>query len=502
MRRIVYILFILLVFSGCGRKRSDFSTLFLRLAEEPSTLDPALTVDVYSGGIIAKMHSTLVRFDENLKLLPDIAERWEISEDGRQYVFHLKKSIRFSDGSSVSAGEVKKSFERILKPATLSSRKWMFEKVKGAADFISGRADEISGMEILDENTIIITLEEAFTPFLSLLAMPNASIIKIRGKEITGCGPYKLGQWARGEKIVLEENPEYSGGDARVKRILYRVIPNDFTAVSEFRQGKLDIMGLNIPMLDALEKTGYKDLFYSKPGLNTYYVGFNCRKEPFNDVNARKIFVKAVDKKQIIKHVFNSRVEPAYSPVPPVLLYDGLWAMENSYVEAAGKGAFNRPFKLLINTSDEMQSIAEICQHFWKKRGIKIEIAQRDWNGFKEALNNSEFDIFILSWWADYPDAENFLYPTFYSGNLGSAGNRTGYSNAEFDRLITEARAEINTETRQNLYRGAADIIVEDSPWIFLWHKKDYCVVQPWVKGFKMFPLYYSDKGTGIKITH
>lgn len=174
--------------------------------------------------------------------------------------------------------------------------------------------------------------------------------------------------------------------------------------------------------------------------------------------------------------------------------------MENNYIETTETVSFDRPFKLLINTSDEMQSIAEICQHFWKKTGIEIEITQRDWNGFKEALNNSEFDMFILSWWADYPDAENFLYPTFYSGNWGSAGNRVRYSNTEFDALITEARAETDVELRQNLYRKATNIIVEDSPWVFLWHKKDYCAVQPWIRDFKMFPLYYSDKGTGIKI--
>ncbi|MDD5644416.1 MAG: ABC transporter substrate-binding protein, partial [bacterium] len=461
---------------------------------------PALSVDVYPGGIIAKMHLSLVRFDENLKLLPDAAGKWEISDDGKKYVFYLRDGIKFSDGSPVSAADVKKSFERILEPATLSSRKWMFENVEGAAEFVAGAAKEVAGIKTAEGNAVIIELKEPFAPFLSILAMPNASIIKVCGKDIIGCGPYKLERWARGEKIVLSENTEYPAGDVHIGKITYRLIPNDFTAVSEFKQGKIDIMGLNVPMLEALEKTEYRDSFHSKPGLNTYYIGFNCRKDPFKEADIRKMFAKAIDKKEIIKHIFRSRVEPAYSPVPPALLYEGLWTMENNYEETADFAAGGGPFKLMINTGNEMQSVAEICQHFWKKRGIEVEIAQRDWSGFKEALNNSEFDMFMLSWWADYPDAENFLYPTFYSGNLGSAGNRTGYSNAGFDSFITGARSETDAAARQNLYRKAANIIVEDAPWIFLWHKKDYCVVQPWVKNFRMFPLYYSDKGTGIEM--
>ncbi len=494
----IFITIINFVFlTGCSQKRTDYKTLYLRLPEQPSTLDPALTVDVYSGGILSKIYSTLVKFDENLAILPDAAEKWAISRDGRQYVFYIDENLRFSDGTSVTSRDVKKSFQRILSPGSLSSRKWMFENVMGAVEFIDGKEKDVSGFEIIGEKILGIELIKPFAPFLGLLAMPNAAIVKEGVNSLLGSGAFKLEKWERGEKILLSKNREYLGGDSFLENICYRIIPQDFTAISEFKQGNLDILGLSNSMVDSFKAAEYEKNVYSKIGLNIYYIGFNCQKKPFNNIAVRRALVSTIDKERIIKTILVSRAEPAFSPVPPVLL-----DVEHYEVEKKVVFPKERALKLLINTSDEMQTIAEVCQHFWKEKGVKVDIIQREWNGFKEALNNGEFDMFILSWWADYPDAENFLYPVFYSGNWGPKGNRARYSNKIFDKVIVEARSELDLNKRENLYRQAVKIVVRDCPWAFLWHKKDYSVIQPWVVNFKIYPLYYSDKGVDVKLEH
>ena len=132
-----------------------------------------------------------------------------------------------------------------------------------------------------------------------------------------------------------------------------------------------------------------------------------------------------------------------------------------------------------ITADQEIVDIAEVIQSYIQAAGIKAEIKQLEWSAYKEAVNRGEPDMFYLSWWADYPDPENFLFPLFHSSNHGPAGNRTRYANATVDALIEEGRNTLDKKKRDSLYQRAEELIVADAPWVFLWHRTDFTIRQP-----------------------
>ena len=163
-------------------------------------------------------------------------------------------------------------------------------------------------------------------------------------------------------------------------------------------------------------------------------------------------------------------------------------------------GAEGATIKIYISAEPEVLDIVEVIQGYLAKIGLKAEIIQLDWSAFKEAVNVAEADAFWLSWWADYPDPEDFLYPLFDSHSIGIGGNRTRCIDPELDRLIETAQRTMNDRQRYRLYRQAEDRIIQDAPWVFMWHRSDYYVVQPWVKDFKIYPIYSIDKRVDISV--
>jgi peptide/nickel transport system substrate-binding protein/oligopeptide transport system substrate-binding protein len=155
---------------------------------------------------------------------------------------------------------------------------------------------------------------------------------------------------------------------------------------------------------------------------------------------------------------------------------------------------------IYISAEPEVLDIVEVVQEYLRKVGIDAEIVQLDWSAFKQAINRGDADAFWLSWWADYPDPENFLFPLFHSANAGPAGNRSWYRDRTFDLLIEQARGMTDEYARYRLYRKAEQRLVENAPWVFMWHRSDIAVVQPWVVEFKVFPIYSIDKGLDLQV--
>ena len=481
-KQLVVVLLCLLV-SGCAGEQENENILQLRLKEDPTTLDPALIVDVPGGAVAAKLYSGLVRFNEQARVIPDIAESWDISSDGLGYTFRIRPGISFSDGSLLTAGSIKQSFDRIIEQ---SPRKWIFDKVKT--------------IKVIDDTTLQIIMKEPFAPFLGLMAMPNA-YITTDGK--TGSGPYQLRQWEHDRRLLLAPNPLYYGEPARIDGIEYRIIPEDFTALAEFEMGNIDMMELSpIQWRRVNEGRSLPECHvFSQIGLNVYYIGFNFREPLFRDGSLRRAFNYAIDKKTIIKNVLQGQAEPAGGPVPPILLP----AERYPYPYSPGKAKrllrgykFARPLKLYVKAQNQSIQIAEVIQHYLGEAGVPVEIIPLEWSAFKKAVNEGETDMFLLSWWADYPDPENFLFPTFHSVNAGPGGNRAYYSNRVVDNLIEQAQNELDPGARDELYQKLQVYINRQAPWIFLWHTRELILVHPRVKGFKLYPVYNSDKGTDV----
>ncbi|MFC2140135.1 ABC transporter substrate-binding protein [Candidatus Auribacterota bacterium] len=504
-------LFFLLV--SCSSQKRDYETLFLRIKSDPSSLDPAYIVDVTSGSIAAKLYNGLVKLSPEMDIVPDIAKAYDISADGKIYTFFLNQGVKFSHGRELVAADVKYSFERILSPKTASSRKWLFDMIKGADAYLKGESSEVTGIKVLDNYALKIHLDRPFSLFLTFLTMPNAYIVPKeevakRGKDFSnrpcGTGPFILKEWKHDHAITLFRNDNYFSEVAKVKGIRYQVIPEDLSAVSLFQGGLLDVIGVPRSEFELFKNNPY---LIEQMELNSYYLGFNCSRPPFDKKLVRQAVNMAIDREKMIERLLEGRVVKSHGPIPPGLKGYSNTQTKYSYDVVKAKELLKEAgflpgtkVKLYQNSDKEVLAITSVVQHYLKEVGIEVEIVQRDWSAFKEAINKGEADLFYLSWWADYPDAENFLFPLFHSKNFGSLGNRVFFKDPRVDQLLEKIHSISNEQERVDVYQQIERSVIDQAPWVFLWHRKSYLVHQPWVKNYKPYPLYTIDKGISVKI--
>jgi len=506
----------LLFILSCSHESRLNGNVYYRLNANPSTLDPALIVDVTCGSISAKLFNGLVRLDENLNIIPDLANKWSISKDGLTYTFFLKHGITFSNNRELKASDIKYSFKRILDPKTRSPNTWVLEKIAGARDFMEGKNDDVAGLKLVSDHILEVRLGKPFSPFLYLLTMTAAYVVpeeevKMWGPDFSshpvGTGPFILKEWLQNRELRLVKRDDYFGQKIKVKGIVYRIIPEDLTVMTEFELGNLDIMAIPASAFAKYrDDTKWKNLITAVKGLNTYYLGMNCSRPPFDNRDLRRAMNLAIDRKKLLMAYYEERGRLAAGPVPDILRK---WDAPESYGYDPGKaekivreGGFTGATVYLYITSDQQEVVdmAEFIQAYMKKIGLDVKIRQLEWSAYKEAVNKGEADMFWLSWWADYPDPENFLFPLFHSSNFGSAGNRTRYRNREVDRLIELGQVSRREVDMRRYYEKAERLIVNDAPWVFFWHKTDYLLRQPWIKGYQIYPIYSMDKGEDIEI--
>ncbi|MCE5194742.1 MAG: ABC transporter substrate-binding protein [Nitrospiraceae bacterium] len=504
------------MFLSCSSENRLDNYAYYRLSSNPSTLDPAMITDVTGGIVSSKLFNGLVRLNRDFSIISDIASRWTISEDGRKYKFFLKRGVRFSDDKEVTAGDFKYSFERILSPESISPNIWILDKIKGSRDFSAGKTKSVSGIKVIDDYTLEIELEKPFSPFLSLLAMTGAYVVhkdavKKMGADFStnpvGTGPFILKHWQQSQELVLEARKDYFGSKSKTKGIIYKIIPEDLTAITEFETGNLDIINIPASAFSRFKKDSkWQGLIASMQALNTYYIGLNCSKKPFDNLIVRKAINYAIDVDRILNTVFEKRGRLAAGPVPEVMRK---WKTPTGYEYNPSKAqkllrSIGYPegieVSFYITPDAEVVDMAEVIQSYLKEVGIKAKIKQLEWSAYKEAINKGEADMFWLGWWADYFDPENFLYPLFHSANIGSAGNRARYKNPKVDALIEAGQHSKTAKQRYAYYEKAEQMIVNDAPWVFFWHKTDFTVRQPWVKNYYLYPIHNMDKGTDIEI--
>ncbi len=511
----IYAVIILLSLAACRNSDRPDGYIYYRLSTNPTTLDPALIVDVTGGLISAKLFNGLVRLDDDMRVIPDIADKWTLSPDGLIYRFYLRKGVKFSNGREVKARDFKYSFERVLDKKTRSPNTWILDRIRGARDFMKGKEEELKGLRVVDDYTLEIELERPFSPFIYFLTMTSAYVVPEEevnrwGPDFSshpaGTGPFILKSWLPNRELILARRNDYFDKKPSVKGIVYRVIPEDLTAITEFELGNIDV--LSLPALEYRrfkDNSFWRDRIRSIPGINTYYLGMNCSRPPFDNPALRRAVNLAIDRIKILQTYYEGRGRPARGPVPdnlrrwrPPTLYSYDPAMAEEIIKR--EGLRGPKINFYVTADQEVVDIAEIIQSYLRRVGLDVKIRQLEWSAYKEAINRGEPDMFWLSWWADYPDPENFLFPLFHSSNMGPAGNRTRYANKRVDSLIELAGNTGDDKERWRYYEEAEKIIVEDAPWVFFWHKTDYIVLQPWVRNFKAYPVYSMDKGTDIKI--
>lgn len=501
--------------SSCIKKSHPDGYMVLRLMENPTTLDPALITDVDAGAVAAKLFNGLVVLGPGMKVVPDIAKNWSLSPDGLVYEFTLHDDVQFQNGLPVRAGDFKYSFERVLAPKMRSPNTWVLERIAGAREFMDAKADAVKGIEVVDALTLRITLERPFSPFLGLLTMAPGYVVSRKevearaenfGQMPAGTGPFVLKSWTPNGQLVLAPSARYHGPAPQVRGLVYRIIPEDLTAVAEFEVGNLDALIIPQAVYGRYARDPkWQGRISTLEGLNTYYVGINCKRPGLDNPEFRRALNMAIDRGRILNTLYEGRGRLAAGPVPEVLrawpVPQGLRYDPKEAMRIIDKlGMRGRVLWFYIKADQQVVDMAEVIQAQLKEVGLDVRLRQLEWSAFKNAVNKGEADLFWLSWWADYPDPENFLYPLFHSSNQGPAGNRTWYASPEADALIEAGARAVSIEGRNDAYMQAERVIVNDAPWVFLWHRTDHVALGPALASFPLYPIYSMDKGLDIRL--
>ena len=485
--------------------------VFRRLWADPPTLDPHLTTDTTSAGLVVELFSGLVALNTDLQLVPDIAERWEISDDSMLYTFHIRDNAKFHDGTRITAQDFKWSLERAVSPETASPvADTYLGDIVGVEDALEGVTSEISGVTVVDDSTLQIQIDAPKAYFLQKLTYPTAYVLQRDNVEsggrnwtdtLNGSGPFKLKEYRIGERIILERNEHYYREHANLDSVSMNLAGGQSMAMYE--NDEIDITGVGLfdleRVLDPNEELN-KELVIAPPDFSVSYVGFNTSMPPFDDVNFRQALNHAVNKELIAKEVLSELVEPAYGILPPGFpgYNEDLTGLEfdpekaRQLLEASAYADPDTRPRIVVTVPGTGGTIGldlEVIIEMWRQElGVEVDIQQVEWATYLQDLNQQKFQAYGgLGWQADYPDPQDFLDILFHTE---SSINHGAYSNAELDGILEEARIEPDVERRVQLYHQAEKLIVEDAAWLPLWYAGErYVLIKPHVKDYHVTPM-------------
>jgi oligopeptide transport system substrate-binding protein len=469
----------------------------------PITLDPAVSSESTSQAYVMQIFSGLVRLGDEAEPVPDIAERWQTSDSGLTYTFYLRHGVKFQDGKEITAKDFKYSWERACLPETNSQTAATYlGDIIGVQDVLDGKTTKISGVQVIDDYTLKVTIDAPKVYFLSKLTYPVTFVVDKSNVESgndwwmkpNGTGPFKLTEWKKDDTLVLEPNELYYNQPAKVKVVFHLLagIPLDLYELGEIDSAQVDTYRLD----RATDKRGpFYDELSIFPELSFFYIGFNTQKPPFDDINIRRAFCYAVNKERIIKTILRDSMAKADGILPPGLpgynaqlvglTYDVDKA--KSLIASSKYGSVsNLPPITLTDSglgSDIDEYLGAIIQDWKENLGIQVSVRQLEPEIYSYSLNEEVDQMFVQGWIADYPDPQNFLDILFHTGAEYNTGN---YSSAQVDALLDQAGVEQNEATRFAMYQQAEQKIVDEAACLPLWFGKNYLLVRPYVKNYTL----------------
>ncbi|HWR37932.1 MAG TPA: ABC transporter substrate-binding protein [Patescibacteria group bacterium] len=466
------------------------------LPDEIRSFNPLETSDYLGGHIFSNVHAGLLTIDESGHLSPGIAKNWSLQEDNT-WVFNLRKGARFHNGREITAEDVKYSYERILHPDSHSPNAWCLQNVAGSQAFASGSAREISGIQILDRYRISIKLSSPYSGFLLNIGQFYCGIVareEIEQGNVVGCGPYKLN--VREKVCELESFPDYFNGEPYIKRIDIRLTNEN--AVDDFLDKKYDFIFVDTKAAADRVKAAPHVKWDVDSILGIYYAGFNLQANSVFAVNkeVRQALNYAVNKRRIIDELLGDMGVEAKGPFPPNLLndttldgypYNPRLAREIIHKHISDKKRCQ--LKILLRDGADATAFNKVTKYIVEDLGeVGIECRLINVPPSKYLLPESiaGCDLFVGRWIADTGDPDNFLQPIV---GQGLKTNRTHYVNPIVDEKLERAKKIINPAKRNSIYQEAQKIIVDDAPWIFLYHPNMGVASQDTLAGLQMNPL-------------
>ncbi|MEG1256503.1 peptide ABC transporter substrate-binding protein [Clostridium sp.] len=525
------------LFSGCGKDDKNVDKnepgktveqtveqkIVYNLGADPKTIDPQLNSAVDGSTVIHNAFEGLMREDADGKIIPAVAEEYELSDDGTVYTFHLRDNAKWSDGKPVVAGDFEYAWKRALNPAVAAEYGYQLFYIKNGAAYYNkekigdkeATAEDV-GVKALDDKTLEVTLESPVPYFLSLAAFPTYFPVRediVEGNQekwtlspetYISNGPFKMSEWKQKESITFVKNENYWNAErVKLETLEMKLIDDEVTYLNAFKSGEIDVIEAppqaEIPTLLA---EGTAKIY---PYLGTYFYCINLTEEgekvdpaaaeALSKPEFREALSLAIDRQLIVDKVTQGGQVPAQSYVPAGIVDSAGIEFQKKYFEPTadvekakallaeagypnGEGAPTITFT--FNTSAGHQNIAQAIQDMWKTElGINVELKNEEWAVFQETRNKFQFSMARHGWIADYNDPMTFL-DMWVTGN---PQNNAGYSNAEYDKLITAAKVELDDAKRTELLHKAEDIFIKDMPVIPLYSYTNVLCVDPSVKG-------------------
>jgi len=484
---------LLLFLAGCARHPTP-GTLVMIIESSPTNLDPRAGIDAQSERLDMLIFDALFRRDEHFNLQPMLAERWEIP-DPTTYIFHLRRGVRFHDGRSLTARDVKYTIDSLLTRALPSPKTATYKHV-----------DHIDAP---DDATVIFHLKEPDATLMWNLSeggigiVPYGSGVDFSGHPI-GSGPFRFARQEQDKEVVLERNPDYwdAAMQPRIARVRFAVVPDATTRALELRKGSADIApngSLSADMIQPLRRD--PNLQVEIASGSTYnYLAFNLRDPILKDRRVRQAIAYAINREPIIHYLWRDEAEPASSILPPQSwAYDGNVRQYN-YDPQRARALLNQAgyppqaggirFHVTMKTSAEETTrlLAAVLQQQLRDVGIALDIRSLEFATFFTDVTKGAFQIFSLRWIGGNQDPDIFEY-VFHSSSIPpQRANRGYYSNARVDSLLNQAREEVDPQKRKPLYDEVQQILAEDLPYVNLWYLDNVVVHTRRVKNLKLMP--------------
>ena len=494
-------------------------TLRFAYDSDLNTVDPALAADTVAGVPTRLVHEGLVHYARgSTDIVPALAERWEVSADGRTYTFHLRPGIAFSDGEPITADDFRYSWERLLNPRRIPSPgAENYRLIEGFDAFREGRAAHLAGLATPDARTVVITLAAPDRTFLHVLAMRFVSVVPRRvvealgdegyGQRPVGAGPYVLERWEPNTRIVMRRNPRYwDAAHVYLERVelelsvarhlqFMRFLAGELEYAHNYSLGTADYLWL-------LHSAEWRPYVVRRPGNLIGAFLMNTEMPPLDNVHVRRAIAFALDRESIA-HARNDRITAAWGLYPPTIpgyradnplrqRFD-LDAARREMALAGHPDGLPEELTLWIGEGETGSIYGDLVQADLRRIGVRVRQRPAAGSIYYTTLGRRHtVQLAFTGWQMDFPDPSNFIEPNFHSRGIQDeqSSNASFYANPQLDALLDRAKVEADTAVRIGLYQQAEDLLLRDAPWAFMYTPLDIFVMQPWVRGWTPHPVW------------
>lgn len=485
------------------------------LHNEPDGIDPNVTSNTFASPFLSNCFEGLVTLNQNNEIVAGLAEKWDISPDGKTYTFTLREGLKWSDGSPLTSKDFLYSVKRVLTPETAAQYLTMVtDYIVNAQEYYDGAVDISKlGVSTPDEKTVIIQLKEAAPFFIDILSMNVYSPVQektitangdkwtLNPETYTVNGPFKISEINMGESVVLVKNENYWDANAvKLDKITFRYIKDQATALTAFESDQIDGFR-EIPVADFSRLRADGTDLYTLPTYATTFYLINNQKSPYDNVKVRKAINLALDRKSLIENVLQSADIPASALISPGYFVDGVDYMDgrsnygikdDADVEEARKllaeagypnGEGFPPMELSYYTNPQVKLIVEaMAQMFKENLDIEVNISTEEWAVYYSNVQAANYEIAAMGWGADYLHPMTFL-PLFMTDD---PTNNSFYSNKTYDAQVNTAKQEIDPKKAVELMRIAEDTLMADYPLIPLYHRSTNLMMKSYVKDWSL----------------